>query len=336
MHVEGTVCMSSNVLNNKLPLLSIGFVKAYLVTMRPYLMFVSGITGIAGMSFGTMVHASSYLLLFSASFLSYGFGQALTDCFQVDTDSISSPYRPLTKGLVSKNQILIISLTGLTYCILVFSIFNPLNLILGIISGIGLATYTPFKRRWWGGPFYNAWIVGVLFSMAFVSTSNGYSFHISTIFILSLSAVFFGYANFVLSGYFKDISADRATGYNTLPVVFGRKISAIVSDIFALLTIISSSVVVFITLQPNRTDTSFIPIIFLFIGIVILLIAQIRLHFVNTDDEAYRSISFVVHAYILILSAIASANKPGWSLILIAYYLCYLFILKLRPSKNQI
>ena len=28
---------------------SLGFVRAYVVTMRPYLMFVSGITGLAGM-----------------------------------------------------------------------------------------------------------------------------------------------------------------------------------------------------------------------------------------------------------------------------------------------
>ena len=37
----------------------------------------------------------------------------------------------------------------------------------------------------------------------------------------ALLAVFFGYANFVLAGYFKDVDADRATGYHTLPVVFG-------------------------------------------------------------------------------------------------------------------
>ena len=139
-----------------------------------------------------------------------------------------------------------------------------------------------------------------------------------------------------MSGYFKDISADLATGFNTLPVVYGRNISAVVSDIFALFTIISSSSAVFIILKVNYNGYSFISIIFLIIGSVVLIIAQIRLHFVKTDDEAYRPISFVVHAYILILSAIASANKPGWSLVLIVYYLCYLFTLKIRPSKNQI
>ena len=326
--------MKTALVKNRYPLFSLKFIEAYIVTMRPYLMFVSGITGIAGFSFGPALFSFNYLLLFSAAFLSYGFGQALTDCFQIDTDSLSSPYRPLTKGLVSKNIFLIISCIGLSYCVLIFSLFNPLNFILGIISGAGLATYTTFKRRWWGGPFYNSWIVGILFLISFLSVSNE-NIESSKL-IFSLCAVFFGYANFVLSGYFKDISADRSTGYNTLPVAFGRKTSAIASDAFAFLTILSSSIAVLLISTSTNSSYSFISIIFLFTGSIVLFIAQTRLHRVRTDDEAHHSISFVVHSYILILSAVAAANKPEWSIFLLLYYICYLFILKIRPSKNQI
>ena len=127
------------------PLFSLKFLKAYILTMRPYLMFVSGITGIAGMSFASDMSILKTLLIFKVTFLSYGFGQALTDCFQIDTDSISSPYRPLTQGVVNRNHFLIISLLGLLYCISVLTFYNPLNLVLGILAGIGLATYTTFK-----------------------------------------------------------------------------------------------------------------------------------------------------------------------------------------------
>jgi geranylgeranylglycerol-phosphate geranylgeranyltransferase len=326
--------MEAGAIKNRYPLFSLKFIGAYIVTMRPYLMFVSGITGIAGFSFGPTSFSINYLLLFSAAFLSYGFGQALTDCFQIDTDSLSSPYRPLTKGVVSKKLFLIISCTGLSYCVLIFSFFNPLNLILGIISGIGLATYTTFKRRWWGGPFYNSWIVGILFLISFLSVSD--ETFLSSKLIFSLCAVFFGYANFVLSGYFKDIFADRSTGYNTLPVVFGRKISSIVSDAFAFLTILFSSTAVLLILINSNNRSSFISIIFLFTGSIILFTAQTRLHRVRTDDEAHHSISFVVHSYILILTSIAVANQPEWSIFLLFYYIFYLFILKIRPSKNQI
>ena len=328
--------MRTELVSGKISFFSMEFVNAYIITMRPYLMFVSGITGIAGISFGVSSFSAGYLLLFSVAFLSYGFGQALTDCFQIDTDSISSPYRPLTKGIVSRNQFLFISSIGLTYCVLVFTYFNPLNLVLGVISGLGLATYTPFKRRWWGGPFYNSWIVGVLFIISSLSVIGTSAVLFSNTFIYSLCTVFFGYANFVLSGYFKDISADRATGYNTLPVVFGRKISCVVSDLFALFALGFTSLALLKIFESSVNYYSFISILFLIGGMTSSIIAQTRLHIVKTDDESYHAISFVVHSYILLLSAIVIANKPDWSLFLIIYYICYLVVLKIRPAKNQI
>lgn len=105
-----------------LTLSAVSAFKFYIITMRPYLMFVSGITGIAGLSFSNNLSLLQTILVFFASFFSYGFGQALTDCFQIDTDSISSPYRPLTQGKISKSLVLIISAAGLILCILVFTI----------------------------------------------------------------------------------------------------------------------------------------------------------------------------------------------------------------------
>ena len=107
---------------------SINFIRDYFITMRPYLLFVSGITGICGMSFISELSITKSILIALASFLSYGFGQALTDCFQTDTDSISSPYRPLTQGRISKTQVLAVSIVGLVLCISVFAVYNPLNL----------------------------------------------------------------------------------------------------------------------------------------------------------------------------------------------------------------
>ena len=100
---------------------------------------------------------------------------------------------------------------------------------------VGLATYTWFKRRWWGGPFYNAWIVAVLMLIGHVSAAGvaGQALRWPPALPFALLATFFGYANFVLAGYFKDVSADRVTGYHTLPVVAGRSTAALVSDLYA-------------------------------------------------------------------------------------------------------
>ncbi|MBP1683768.1 MAG: hypothetical protein H6Q27_1335 [Ignavibacteriaceae bacterium] len=320
------------------PLLSVRFWKAYIITMRPYLMFVSGITGIVGMSFAPEIGLAKAMLIFLSTFLSYGFGQALTDCFQIDTDSISSPYRPLTQGIVKRNYFLAISCLGLLFCISILTYFNPLNILLGALSGVGLVTYTYFKRKWWAGPFYNAWIVLVLFVMSYLAARGDTYFDFSNlIFLVACFTVFFGYANFVLTGYFKDISADRATAYNTLPVKFGRKISAIVSDIFgALVSLSVFALIILSSLDLIPFKNLITASIFIYSGIGMLIACQICLHNIKSDNEAYRAITPCVHSYLLVLAGLSVLNKPDWFVGLLLFYLSYLFTLKLRPAKDQI
>jgi len=322
---------------NTYKLLSPTFIKAYFITMRPYLLFISGITGVAGLSFVSNINLVDGIIIFSASFLSYGFGQALTDCFQIDTDSISSPYRPLTQGIVSRTEFLIISTLGLTYCVTAFSIFYAPSLILGITAGIGLATYTIFKKKWWAGPFYNSWIVALLFLMAFLSGSKGVSFVFTSKFIYTMAAVFFAYANFVLVGYFKDIEADRATGYNTLPVVYGKKWASFVSDIFGISAV---TFTVLAVLDSYTNILSLLPLlpalVFLIIGAFNVLSTQLLLRDIKEDSEAHIAIVPSVKSYVLLLTAIIASQKPEWILHLFIFYLCFLIVLKFRPAKNQI
>ena len=316
---------------------SLDFAKDYLITMRPYLLFVSGITGICGMSFIQDMTPLKSVLIFTASFLSYGFGQALTDVFQTDTDSISSPYRPLTQGIISKTQVLLISLIGLIFCVGVFAIYNYINLLLGLLSGIGLATYTYFKKKFWAGPFYNAWIVGVLFLMAFLCGSDFSSIVNSPNLIYSLLAAFFGYANFVLVGYFKDVEADRLTGYNTLPVVYGRRVASVVSNIFGLLTITFTSLVFTNSfLCKDIIEKNLYALAILAIGIVVMILCQMFVHFIKNDNESSKAISLSVHAYIILLSSIALLNKPDWILPFVIFYLLFNLAMILRPEKKQI
>lgn len=329
--------MEKTLINQYHKTASLAFARDYFITMRPYLLFVSGVTGICGMSFIDELSLSKSALIFLASFLSYGFGQALTDCFQTDTDSISSPYRPLTQGRISKTQVLVVSVIGLFICISIFSFYNPVNLLLGILSGFGLATYTYFKRKFWGGPFYNAWIVGVLFLMAFLCGSDLSGMVENHKLVYGLSAVFWGYANFVLVGYFKDVEADRATGYNTFPVVFGRRLSSIASNIFGVLTILaaisvfnySNSFISLIEQQPFA-------LILLSIGILLMLLCQVLVHLIRQDDESSNAISLSVHAYILLLTSIIILNKNDWLIPMIVFYGFFNLTMILRPEKKQI
>jgi len=326
--------MKSSIQSAAITIFSRAFFRYYIITMRPYLLFVSGATGTAGMAFSPVISSVQIWMIFVASFLSYGFGQALTDCFQIDTDTRSSPYRPLTRGLVSRFQIGGVSIIGLIFCVSVFAYYNPSNIILGIFAGIGLATYTPFKRMWWSGPFYNAWIVGVLCIMAFLAGGGILSDIIKIPNIFIVITVFFGYANFVLSGYFKDIEADRPTGYRTFPVVYSRAAAAIASDVLALL-FITSAVLTFAFSGEGYVQLLF-PSLFLLIGFGAIILGQVRLHRVQTDKGAHAAIVPVVHSYILILTGLSVLQRQTWIIPLLIFYGFFVLVMQLRPTQDQV
>ncbi len=318
-------------------LLSTDFLAAYVTTMRPYLLFVSGITGIAGMSLVSGVTGPVAIAIFIATFLSYGFGQALTDCFQIDTDSLSSPYRPLTRGMVSRKQVMTISVIGLGVCVTLLALLNPWNLLLGAIAGGGLATYTPFKRKWWGGPWYNAWIVCLLGFMAYLAAGGGIVPGLPASVPWTMAGIFFGYANFVLAGYFKDIDADSRSNYNTFPVAFGRKKAAAASTVFAFLAIGSMTAARWTAEAGDRSPLAgLVSWSFLMAAITASTVAQFLLHRVRRDEDSHTAIGLVVHAYILGLSAVASAAQPEWGAFLAVFYLAFIIVLKARPSRSQI
>ena len=318
--------------------LSFSFWRLYLVEMRPYLMFLSAATGVAGVAFAPGVGPGDLFVLTILFFLAYGFGQALTDCFQTDTDVLSAPYRPLAQGRLRQRDVLIVSLTGLIAGGGVLAVYNPLNLALVAAGVAGLGTYTWFKRRWWGGPFYNAWIVADLFLIGYASglgTSSA-SLEWTPKLGAALLTVFFAYANFVLAGYFKDVSADRASNYRTLPVVFGLRTSSFASDVLAVLALLSCGLALGLILMPDPGSGFLIAGTFVVGAAVWTVIGQFRLHAVKSEKEAHRAISPTVHAYILMLCAIAGANRPEWTPLLVGLYAGFFIALAQRPMKEQI
>ena len=285
------------------------FWRAYAVTMRPYLLFVSGITGIAGVSLVRDVPAVAVLTLSVVFFLAYGFGQALTDCFQTDTDALSAPYRPLVQGIVRPIDVAVVSLAGLVGCAAVLVAYHRATLVPAILTVCGLATYTWFKRRWWGGPWYNAWIVSLVVLLGYQAGSGAarVSVMVTPSLIGMMVAALAAYANFVLAGYYKDIEADRATGYRTLPVAFGRGPSAWVSDVFAVLAFVGAGIALSRTTLAGLAAA--LPLVVAAAAVAVT--AQVRLHRVSTDRDAHRAIAPVVHAYILLLAGLVALSGCG-------------------------
>ena len=318
-------------------LLSWGFIKSYVVTMRPYLLFVSGAAGMVGLAFIESPPLWRVALAFVPLFFSYGLGQALTDCFQTDTDAISAPYRPLVRGVVSKAQVFWVSLVGLTVVVLILAYLNPWILPLGFLAVIGLLTYTYFKRRWWGGPPWNAWIVAILPMMGRL-VDRDYSLSelirfgdvLSPSFCLSVIAIFAGYANFVVMGYFKDISADRETGYRTFPVVFGWRANAVYGDVTALVVAGLTAWVVVLT------GGGFWAWAVLVAAVALQLHAQVSVHRTRDEHAVGTPIANGVRALIFFCLAIVLALKPGWIGFAGIFYVAFELALRLRPEHGQV
>lgn len=314
------------------------FWRDYVVTMRPYLCFVSGFAGLAGLALAPEPPPLATVVLALAFFLSYGFGQALTDCFQTDTDALSAPYRPLVRGTVGRREIMAVSLAGLAACGVAVTAWQPANLPLAALCVVGLATYTPFKRRWWAGPFYNAWIVALLAVVAWLAGAGaaGVRPGWTAAHAAVIATVFFGYANFVLAGYFKDVEADRATGYRTFPVVFGRRAASWVSDVFAGAAWMAAFAVVWLRWPDLSAAGRVAPGPLLLTAALVSLVAQYRLHRVTADREAHRAVVLVVHAELLLLMAVAVTYRPQWMVPLMALYLAFVATLAVRPAEAQV
>jgi 4-hydroxybenzoate polyprenyltransferase len=304
------------------------------VHMRPYLLFVSGTAGLSGMALvpGT-AELWRYLLAFFAFFTGYGFGQALTDCFQTDTDSISAPYRPLSRGIISKQNVLAISLTGLITGGILLLLLNWYNAIFVLLSIVGLATYTYFKKNhWWLGPFYNAIIVVYLGWMGYLSISRKGLIHLfddNDLIYLSL-LTFLSYTNFVLMGYLKDIEADRATGYKTFPVLFGWKATCLVGDFLAILSVFFC----FNLIEENNWR----PLSIFIIAVLLAAAGQYSAHRAKspTPENAAFAIECTVRSFLLWHLAIIVSFKPAWLIYSILFYALFELALYLRPSKEQI
>jgi 4-hydroxybenzoate polyprenyltransferase len=173
--------------------------------------------------------------------------------------------------------------------------------------------------------------------MAYLCGSDILTFTGNHKFVYGLSAVFWGYANFVLVGYFKDVEADRATGYNTFLVVFGRRLSSIASNIFGLMTILTTlSVFTYSNSLDQLIEENPYETIIFVVGSLVMFLCQVLVHFIKKDDESSNAISLSVHAYILLLSSIIVLNKNDWFIPMIIFYALFNLTMILRPAKNQI
>jgi len=321
------------------PLTSARFWRGYWLTLRPYLFFVSGVSGLLGLALAPGLEWMAFGAAFLAFFFAYGLGQAVTDVFQTDTDALSSPYRPLVRGEIARGPVLLLSLGGLAACALVFALLDPLTLAPSVLAVLGLLTYAWFKRRWWAGPFWNSWIVALLPLIGYLCSGAGAGAALgSRPLQAAMLSVFFSYAVFVLLGYLKDISADRVTGYRTLPVVAGWRLSVAVSALFALGGVMAGLWLLALLRVAAGGPGPLVALgVALWLaGVLLLVAAHLRMWRLRREQEAHRAIAPAVRAHLLLHLGLAAAARPELAIPALLLYVSFEAALAARPETTQI
>jgi 4-hydroxybenzoate polyprenyltransferase len=309
------------------------FWTAYVIHMRPYLLFISGMAGLAGMalSVDSFSFTMSMVLVFGAFFLSYGFGQAFTDTFQTDTDSLSAAYRPLSQKLLLPKDVRLMSLIGLALCVFLLAWFNSYNLFFGLLCMLGLAGYSYFKKNYWYiGPYLNAFVVGVLPLMGSHCFKNG--LHLPSELLVVGIINFLAYANFVIIGYLKDISADRATGYRTIPVVWGWDAALWFGNIHIMLIFSCFFYFWDQVLWPWQAIVLFV------MASGIAVYGQMAGHLASPKIETNSKVPVVstVRSFLLWNGTLVLMFHPGLWVPFLVFYLIFEIILFKRPLAHQI
>ncbi len=317
-------------------LLSPGFWPRYAVTLRPYLLAVSGAAGLVGLAIAPPLPPARLAACLLAFVASYGLGQALTDVFQTDTDALSSPYRPLVRGEIGRGEVLAVSLLGLVLCGAALALASAANLALALLAVLGLAAYTPLKRRWWGGPPCNAAVVALLPAMGLLcGEPSPARAALHPLLLPAVVSVFGSYAVFVVLGYLKDVEADRATGYETVAVRFGRRTAVLVSATFGLVAVAAS--VAFQARAAIDPSPGRLPGATLWAaGLVCLAAAHVRAWGVRDDAGAHPAVVLSVRAFVLLHLGEAALVRPEFLPPALAILLLFEGALVARPCREQV
>ena len=311
------------------------FWPAYWITLRPYLFFVSGASGLVGLALAGGMPWLPFAAALTAFLLAYGLGQAVTDVFQTDTDALSAPYRPLVRGDIGRAPVLAVSLAGLLLCGVTLFALNTWTAPLTAAAVVGLLTYTPAKRRFWAGPAWNSWIVALLPAVGLLCGKDALGALGSRHLAWAVASVFFSYAVFVLLGYLKDVEADRRTGYDTLPVRFGRTPTVAVSAACAAASAASSAALVAGS-TPFATIGGALGLAGWLGAIVLLARAHLLALAVTRDADAHPAIALSVRGYVALHLAESALLRPTLAVLALALYVAFDFILRRRPCASQI
>jgi len=284
--------------------------RAYIALLRPFTLLApllgglfAGIAGCgrlpADYQLLILIHGAVTLAALNAA------SNVLNQVTEVDLDRANKPYRPIPRGLVSREEAwamtAVLYFVALARSMLINGTFALFTWAIACATMVYSLEPVKVKKRLWLGNMDLALARGLLGFMAAWSIL-GDPFQRIPLLIGSLLFVFLLGAN--TSKDFADVEGDRAFGIRTLPVAYGVKRAARISAIFYFLPFALLAILIVYGLLPAR---------FLIFLSLFPLSAYSAIRLVRTPEERLSSMEnnfgwvgmYLVLAGSYVLSAIA-------------------------------
>lgn len=213
----------------------VGFLVAYVKSMRLYYSFITGVAGWIGVAYyDTIAHGApgrttevpapteKKLVILLLLFLSWGINQIINDFLGLKEDRINAPDRPMVTGELDARRALLLSFTLLLGSVLVTWFYLEPVAIVFLLAGVVLNVVYEYAKGY--GLLGNV-VFGVMIAMAplygaYASGPTESTFaQPHRLSVLALVVVLNGLMTFYT--YFKDFEGDRAAGKRTVVVKVG-------------------------------------------------------------------------------------------------------------------
>ncbi len=198
--------------------------------------FVSVILG-ALISKGSLDPYSKVIIVGVAAFLLLSAGNVLNDFYDVKTDIINKPLRPIPSGKISKRSALVFSIflfiLGTTSGLLV----SLLAFLIAVLVSLILVLYTFRLRK---NPLIGNISIGILTGLTFVSGGIAVG-SIKGSVIPAIFAFLFTTGREIVKDI-QDVKGDKKSGMTSLAIKLGEKKAVYISIIFFVLVIIASPI----------------------------------------------------------------------------------------------
>jgi geranylgeranylglycerol-phosphate geranylgeranyltransferase len=204
---------------------------------RPDLSVTAGICVFLGelLALGRLPSVAQAIYGFLSIFCISATALILNDYFDIETDRINAPSRPLPSGLVSKSEVLILSVVVALLGFLFSFLISPQALAVTIgVWIVGFLYNWRFKRTGIWGNLFVAFSVGMTFIFGGIAVGNPFEV---VVWYLAITTFLVDLGEEIAADAL-DVEGDRRTGSRSLAVVWGpERAMALAAGIFGLVVV---------------------------------------------------------------------------------------------------